>query len=194
MRQIPEPMADKLASAAGEFASSWDDVRIDDIATASGVPRATLYYYFSSKEEILGFLLERVLNDLASAVATVDDETEPVPQRLRAVVRAQLAHLGDNPALAQLLTSNLGKASKLPDLAAAIDRAFHRPVRRLLAVGAEKGLLRQVDPDLAATALYGAVTVVGLRQLVFEGNLDADAVTAQLVPMFWSGLKPDGAL
>ena len=127
-------------------------------------------------------------------MATVDDETEPVPQRLRAVVRAQLAHLGDNPALAQLLTSNLGKASKLPDLAAAIDRAFHRPVRRLLAVGAEKGLLRQVDPDLAATALYGAVTVVGLRQLVFEGNLDADAVTAQLVPMFWSGLKPDGAL
>jgi len=187
-------MAEKLAAAAGGFASSWDDVRIDDIAAASGVPRATLYYYFSSKEEILGFLLERVLNDLASAVATVDDETEPVPQRLRAVVRAQLAHLGDNPALAQLLTSNLGKASKLPDLAAAIDRAFHRPVRRLLAVGAEKGLLRQVDPDLAATALYGAVTVVGLRQLVFEGNLDADAVTAQLVPMFWSGLKPDGAL
>lgn len=191
MRQIPEPMAQKLAAAAGDFASSWDDVRIDDIATASGIPRATLYYYFSSKEEILGFLLERVLDDLETAVAGVDHEDQPVPERLRAVVRAQLAHLGDNPALAQLLISNLGKASKLPDLAAAIERAFHRPVRQLLALGATNGALRPVDPDLAATALYGAVTVVGLRQLVFDGHLDADDVTQQLVPMFWTGLQPD---
>jgi AcrR family transcriptional regulator len=190
MRQIPEPMAQKLAAAAGDFASSWDDVRTDDIAAASGIPRATLYYYFSSKEEILGFLLERVLDDLETAVTDLDHEDQPVPERLRAVVRAQLAHLGDNPALAQLLTSNLGKASKLPDLAAAIDRAFHRPVRRLLSLGAANGELRPVDPDLAATALYGAVTVVGLRQLVVDGHLDADEVTQQLVPMFWTGLQP----
>ena len=54
-------MADKLLATAGELALSWDEVRTEDIAEASGIPRATLYYYFSSKDEILQFLLTRML-------------------------------------------------------------------------------------------------------------------------------------
>ena len=192
MRAVPDAMADKLMSTAGEFVASWDDVRIDDIAAASGVPRATLYYYFSSKEDVLAFLLRRMLDRLTESVASADDETMAVPERLAAVVRAQLAHLAEYPATAQLLTSNLGKAGKLPDIAAAINASFHEPVRRLLALGGADGSIRAVDPELAATALYGAVTVVGLRCLVFEGGIDVDAVSKQILPMFWSGLRPEG--
>jgi AcrR family transcriptional regulator len=165
MRSVPESMANKLMSAAGEFVASWDDVRIDDIAAASGVPRATLYYYFSSKENVLAFLLRRMLDQLTDAVADADDDSLAIPERLAAVVRAQLAHLAEYPAPAQPLTSNLGKAGKLPDIAAAISTSFHEPARRLLALGASDGSFRKVDSELAATALYGAVTVVGLRCL-----------------------------
>lgn len=193
MRSVPEAMADKLMSAAGELVASWDDVRIDDIAAASGVPRATLYYYFSSKEDVLAFLLRRMLDRLTVAVADADDVTLAVPDRLAAVVRAQLVHLAEYPATAQLLTSNLGKAGKLPDIAAAIDASFHEPVRRLLALGGTDGSIRVVDPDLAATALYGAVTIVGLRCLVVEGGIDVDAVSTQILPLVWSSLRPDGA-
>jgi AcrR family transcriptional regulator len=183
-------MADKLMATAAQFAASWDDVRIDDIAAASGVPRATLYYYFSSKEDVLAFLLRRMLDRLAEAVSAADDPEAQLPARLAAVVRAQLAHLDEFPATAQLLTSNLGKAGKLPDIAAGINAAFHEPVRRLLALGAEAGTFRAIDPELAATALYGAVTVVGLRCLLIDGGIDVDAVSSELIPMFWSGLRP----
>ncbi|QYG94414.1 TetR/AcrR family transcriptional regulator [Iamia sp. SCSIO 61187] len=191
MRAVPEAMADKLIATAGGFVASWDDVRIDDIAAASGVPRATLYYYFSSKEDVLAFLLRRMLDRLTESVADADDPTLAVPERLAAVVRAQLAHLAEYPATAQLLTSNLGKAGKLPDIAAAINASFHEPVRKLLVLGGRDGSIRAVDPELAATALYGAVTVVGLRCLVIDGGLDAEAVSSELVPMFWSGLRPE---
>jgi AcrR family transcriptional regulator len=192
MRTVPDAMADKLMSTAGELVASWDDVRIDDIAATSGVPRATLYYYFSSKEDVLAFLLRRMLDRLTESVADADDEAMAVPERLAAVVRAQLAHLAEYPATAQLLTSNLGKAGKLPDIAAAINASFHEPVRRLLVLGGAEGSIRPVDPELAATALYGAVTVVGLRCLVIEGGIDVAAVSEQILPMFWSGLRPGG--
>ncbi len=110
-RTVPASMADKLLATAGELAPSWDDVRTDDIAEASGIPRATLYYYFSSKDEILQFLLTRMLQRLTEAVVAAEDPESPVPERLAAVVRAQLAHLGEFPATAQLLTANLGKAA-----------------------------------------------------------------------------------
>lgn len=193
MREVPKAMAAKLLASADGLVTSWDDVRMDDIASTSGVPRATLYYYFSSKEDVLAFLLRQLLDALTEAVALADQPDQPVPDRLAAVVRAQLSHLGESPAVAQLLVSNLGKAGKLPDIAAAINAAFHDPVRRLLVLGAEDGSLRAVDPELAATALYGAVTVVGLRCLVIEGSIDVDRVTAQLLPMFWAGLQPAGS-
>ena len=191
MRAVPEAMAEKLMATAGEFVASWDDVRIDDIAAASGVPRATLYYYFSSKEDILAFMLRRMLDRLTEAVAAADHADDDLPTRLAAVIRAQLSHLGEYPATAQLLISNLGKAGKLPDIAAAINASFHEPVRRLLAQGAADGSFRSVESEMAATALYGAVTIIGLRCLLIDGSIDVDAVSAQIVPMFWSGLRPE---
>lgn len=192
-RSVPAPMADKLLATAGELAPSWDEVRTEDIAEASGIPRATLYYYFSSKDEILQFLLTRMLERLTEAVAAAEDPEAPVPERLASVVRAQLAHLGEFPATAQLLTANLGKAGKLPDLAAGINAAFHEPVRRLLALGAQDATLRPVNPEIAATALYGAVTVIGLRSLVIDNRINVDAISAQLLPLFWSGIRPDAS-
>ncbi len=191
MRPAPDAMADKLMATSGELAASWDDIRIGDIAAASGVPRATLYYYFSSKEDVLQFLLRRMLDRLTAAVAAADDPEADPPERLAAVVRAQLAHLGEFPATAQLLTSNLGKAGKLPDIAAGINEAFHEPVRRLLALGSETGTLRPVDPEIAATALYGAVTIVGLRSLLIDGEIDVESISKEILPMFWSGLRPE---
>ena len=88
-RSVPAPMADKLLATAGELALSWDEVRTEDIAEASGIPRATLYYYFSSKDEILQFLLTRMLERLTDAVAAAEDPDAAIPDRLAAVVRAQ---------------------------------------------------------------------------------------------------------
>lgn len=193
MRAVPEAIAEKLMATAGEFVASWDDVRIDDIAKASGVPRATLYYNFASKDDVLAFMLRRMLDRLTEAVAAADHPDDDLPTRLESAMRAQLAHIGEYPATAQLLISNLGKAGKLPDIAAAINTAFHEPVRRLLAQGAADGSFRPVEPELAATALYGAVTIIGLRCLLIDGSIDVEGVSSQILPMFWSGLRPESS-
>ena len=67
-RPVPEGLAAKLTSAASDLALSFDEVRMEDIATASGIPRATLYYYFAGKEDILAFLLRSLLDDVAAEV------------------------------------------------------------------------------------------------------------------------------
>ena len=47
-------MAAKLLASAARL-TDMADVRMDDIAQASGIPRATLYYYFEGKDDILAF-------------------------------------------------------------------------------------------------------------------------------------------
>lgn len=191
MREIPADMASRLTEAATTFISSFEEVRMEDIASAAGVSRTRLYYYFAGKDDILAFLLREMLDDLTTAAADAGRGEGPPPVRLAAVIRAQLSHLNARPALAQLLIANLGRAGKLPDIAARVHDGFVEPVKRLLAEGAADGTFRALpDDNLGAEALFGAVLVIGLRYLVTEGSIDVDRVVGLIGPMFWNGIAP----
>ena len=47
MREIPSQIADRLSAAAELFAErGLNDTKIEDIAAATGIAKATLYYYY----------------------------------------------------------------------------------------------------------------------------------------------------
>jgi len=189
VQEIPEDIARRLRETAETFGTSFDDMTMEAIVEATGVARATLYYHFRSREQVLAFLLSATLRDIAEAVESAASEDAPAQERLVGVVRAQLETMATNPATTQLLVANLGRAGKLPDIAAGIDRAFRVPVQQLLVEGAGAGAFKAVDPELTATAIFGAVTVVGLNALMREGQLDVDKVLAGLV-VLWGGIEP----
>jgi TetR/AcrR family transcriptional regulator len=91
MREIPPQIAERLSAAAELFAErGLNDTKIEDIAAATAIAKATLYYYFAGKEDILTFLLEDGLRDVAEDVATIVHSDGTGAQRLGAVISAQL--------------------------------------------------------------------------------------------------------
>lgn len=193
MREMPAEMAANLRDAADRLLDSFDDVQMHGIAEAAGVARSSLYYYFANKDDVLGFLLRSMLEELTTATTEAASGPGTPSDRLSAVIRAQLEHLNQHPAAGQQLVANLGRAGKLPDIAAQVHQGFEVPVRQLLAQGAADGTLRALaDEDLGATALFGAVLVIGLRALVVDGHIDVDRVMAMIGPMFWHGIAPPG--
>lgn len=193
MREVPAELAAKLEAASNSFIASFDDLNMNDIAVAAGVSRSSLYYYFAGKDDVLGFLLRAMVDELADSSLAASTGEGDAATRLRAVIRAQWETLNAHPTTSQLLIANLGRAGKLPDIAARVREGFHDPVRRLLTEGASEGTFRTLaDTELAATALFGAVLVIGLEALVLHGGIDVDAVTETIGPMFWFGIAPDG--
>jgi AcrR family transcriptional regulator len=193
MRPVPAKLASKLYGAADLIADRGiGDAKIDEIADAAGIPKATLYYYFSGKDGILAFLLHDMLEMIAGEVGTASQSEGSARDRLRAVMRAQLAAMLDNPAVCRALVGDLGRATRLPDLAAALETAFHAPVARLLSEGAEDGSLRPVDDSFAtALSIFGAVTVAGLSNAVLGTAPDAKEVADDIFDLFLQGLKVD---
>src|SRR5437868_2357564 len=132
MRPIPTSIAERLPSAAETFAEQgFEETRIEDLAAATGIPKATLYYYFAGKAEILGFLLARLLNSIAQAVSEASDAAGSARARLERVIGAQLQVMADNPAACRALLADFGRAGRMPEIAAALSAAFHEPVRRI---------------------------------------------------------------
>ncbi|MDR7085757.1 AcrR family transcriptional regulator [Aeromicrobium panaciterrae] len=192
MRALPVQLATKLYGAAELMADQGlDNTKIDDIAEASGVPKATLYYYFAGKEEILAFLLKDLLTAIAGDVAVAVAADGQASERLVGVVRAQLDVMVRHPALCRALVGDLGRATRLPELAAALSAAFYEPVEELLREGAKDGSLRATeDPMSEAVMIFGTVTVVGLMEAIFGPQNDPENIARGVSRLLLDGLAP----
>lgn len=190
MTTVPPSLAKRLRGAGSVFAArGFASARIEDVAHATGIPRATLYYHFRSKENLLAYVLQTQLDQLRDGVVAAVGVDAPVPERLRRVVHAVLAVMAADPAAARLIVDNLGGAGSLGDVVVALRSSFHEPVERLIAEGVTAGSLASVDPGSTAAAVFGAVVLTGLYFLVSDDSLDPVPATDQVCALVLDGLR-----
>lgn len=191
MREVPASITTRLHLAAERIAErGLDHTKVDDIAGLAGIPRATLYYHFAGKEEILAHLLTDVIAAVARAVEAAAAGFGTARQRLTRVVEAQLTVMADKPATCRALLSEFGRVERIPVLARAIEDAYYAPVRRLLHEGAKDGSLRPVDGGVGSRFVLGAVTVNGLAAVVRDGVVDPRVLTSEVMGLLLGGLAP----
>jgi len=191
MRRLPAALVSQIYAAAEPIADNGlDQTKIDDIAAATGVPKATLYYYFTGKEEILAFLLAEMLSLMEGRVAVAAAGVGTARDRLAAVVEAQFSVMFDHPAVFRAFIGELGRAGRLPGIVVAIRGAFHVPVEHLLREGEADGSLRHLDdPAAASSAVFGAVTLNALQHLLERDQADPNAVAAATLDVLITGLR-----
>ena len=167
MRTLPPDMREKVMRAAELFADSGlDGTKMEEIAAATGVPKATLYYYFEGKEDILAFLFREVLGEVAEAIDAALRTEGTAADRLRAAIVAHLRVMEQFPAASRALQFDLGRAARIPQIDERIQTAFRGPIRQLLGEGAADGSLRTVaHPRTVAVAILGTVTTVGINTI-----------------------------
>jgi AcrR family transcriptional regulator len=189
---VPAAVAAKLYGATDLIAArGLDSTKIEDIAAASGVPKATLYYYFKGKDDILAFLLRDSLGDLAREVAAAADTPGLGSDRLAAVVRAQVAHTMTRPGTSRALVGDLGRAIRLPDLASAVQEAFYEPIARVLHAGAADGSLRELpDPQSASISLFGAIMMTAMLHNVIGTQKSPRDVADEVLGLVLNGVAP----
>ena len=191
MRRVPAQIAARLPAAAELFADrGLEDTKVEDIAAATGVPKATLYYYFAGKEEILAFLFQDTLQHMADEVAMAVQAPDSAATRLTAVVDAQLRVMADQPAVCQALVGNLGRAGRIPEIATAITDAYYTPLQQLLDEGVRDGSLRPTeDPTTTAMVLFGAVTISALSYLATDRPLSPESLSPSILAVVLEGLR-----
>jgi AcrR family transcriptional regulator len=161
-----------LTAAKAVFADAgYHGASIHAIIERAQIARGTFYLYFESKAAVFASILDQAMAELRARIhrIEVDDAGAPPPQlQLRAQVVAALEYVVQDRALAVLLMS----AGHTPDAEASARLAqFFAEVRDLLRrafeTGVKIGLLRAVQPDLAAAAVLGMVRGT-VEQLITE--------------------------
>ena len=189
MKTPPPELTERLIAVSDRLDGTDFDVTIDEVAKLAEVPRATLYYYFSGKEDLITFFLNQkfslVRDAITAAAASEGSAADRLMEAMTAILHAQAEH----PALCTELPIAVKRAGIMGEVMANADRVMMTPMRELLIEGRATGEFAIPDVDLAATALMGALSFVGMMQLAMTGTLDADAVSEKLVPLLVNGLR-----
>lgn len=188
-----------LRQAAAVFrARGYHQASIRDIARATGVSLAGLYYYFSSKEDLLYLIQRHAFETILTAARGGLEGIDTPEERLRVLVGIHLRFFLEHPNEMKVLTHEeawLGKERGRE--VRAIKRAYYRlcfdQVERLCR---ERGL-KGVNTRLAVLSLFGMMNWI---YTWYNPKIDPDAAACAeaMASIFLDGVlgsaaRPEGA-
>jgi AcrR family transcriptional regulator len=150
-----------LEVAVGEFiARGYDATSMEDLSRAAGITKSSFYHHFTGKEALLRAALERALDGLFALLDEPGATTGSPVERLRHIVRGQVAVLQRDLPYVTLLLRVRGN-TETERWALERRRAFDARIAALVKEAVEAGEIRAgVDPALAARLLSGLVNSV----------------------------------
>lgn len=189
VKEPPADLAERLWQVSDEILAVGNDVKIDELAELTGVPRATIYYYFSGKDDVMSFLLGQKVERASTVVAEAAAGAGTPAERLERVVRAMLQQMAEHPSLCTRLMCWMATAGA-EQIVIEAQGSFLAPVRALFAEGQASGEFAEIDPVDATTAIMGAVSMVAMRHTV-HGDFDPVAVGDALIPRLLDGVRSE---
>ena len=185
-------LATILQQAAAVFCTrGYHRASIRDIARATGVSLAGLYYYFSSKEELL-YLIQRHTFEaiLAGAQQSMAPAASP-EERLRALIQLHVQFFLEHPNEMKVLTHEdecLGKVHGRE--VRAIKRAYYRLCLEQVEALKASRHLHLLNARLAVLLLFGMMNWI---YTWYNPRIDPDAVTCAetMADIFLRGVLGD---
>ena len=166
----PEPAGteQRILTAAIRLLADDAKASMSDVASATGVGRATLYRHFASREELLRAIRLESLRECRQALEDVPAPDAGFEEGLRQVIAALLRVLDRYRVLAAAPPADRSDPEQRPLL-----EEIERPLLDLFRRGAAAGeVAPDLDPGLILVMLSGMLT--GARRAIAEGRLSAD--------------------
>jgi AcrR family transcriptional regulator len=179
-----------IRAAAREFnRKGYHNTSLDDIAARLEVTKPTVYYYVTSKEQLLFECFVAGVEQIHAAFRAVRELALPARERLNAVLR----HYGE--AVASEFGWCMVRAED-QDLSPAMSRhikslksEIDQGIRRLIREGIQDGSIEPCDPKMTAFALAGALNWIAhwYRE---DQSLTPAQIAGAFVTIFEGGRRP----
>jgi AcrR family transcriptional regulator len=135
----------------------FGSLRMQDIADHLNMTKGNLYYYFSSKQELLFHCHMKCMDVSIVALAAVEHDKRDAAQKLRWLLSQHIYGILEEAYGAVLLTDLEDLAPDHRRQYVALRDRFERGVRSLVREGIGAGLFRKTDPRIATFSILGAI-------------------------------------
>ena len=169
----------------------YDATSIEEITATVGVAKGTLYYHFSSKEEIFNFLVEEGIKLLQNSI---DIKTSKLPNyidKLKAIILIQIKIVVKyEDIITILLTQFLGKKARNQKCKKLVYEYINK-IEEIVKEGIKKGQIKQGNSQAIASEIYGLICSSLVYKLRNNGQIEIMKLYKEFENTIIQGLKID---
>lgn len=169
----------------------YDATSIEEITATVGVAKGTLYYHFSSKEEIFNFLVEEGIKLLQNSI---DIKTSKLPNyidKLKAIILIQIKIVVKyEDIITILLTQFLGKKARNQKCQKLVYEYINK-IEEIVKEGIKKGQIKQGSSQAIASEIYGLICSSLVYKLRNNGQIEIMKLYKEFENTIIQGLKID---
>ncbi len=132
----------------------YDATSIEEITAITGVAKGTLYYHFSSKEEIFNFLVEEGMKLLKMSIEIKTSKCETTIDKLKAIVLIQLKGIKKYENILAIVMSQVWGNEPRNVLCKEKVIEYINVIQKIIEEGFEKGDIKQCNSEALACELF----------------------------------------
>jgi AcrR family transcriptional regulator len=177
------------AAARAFNARGFHNTSLDDIATALGVTKPTLYYYVENKEQLLFESFCAGLEPVRAAVRDARASGRSARERLHGVLLRYAQAIASEFGWCMVRAEDQDLSAEMRTHVKALKSEIDQGIRRLIREGIADGSIGACDPKMTAFALAGALNWIAHWYRDSQPQ-SASQVADAFVALFENGLRP----
>lgn len=135
----------------------YDATSIEDITATVGVAKGTLYYHFSSKEEIFDFLVEEGIKLLQNSVDIKTAKYTNYLDKIKSVILIQIKIVDKYEDLINIILSQLWGKEKRNQKCQKLVFEYINKIEKIITGGMDAGQIKIGDSKIIASEIYGLI-------------------------------------
>ncbi len=173
------------------FERGYEATTTQDIGAALGLLKGSVYYYISSKEELLFELIEQYHDDTRVYFEAILASEASALEKLAALIATETAHTATNLTKSSLFYTEWRSLSPERRHSILEERRRHeKAVEQWIQEAQAAGDIRaDVDPKIATLAIFGMVNSV-YRWFSGDGRRTAEQIGQSFSDLVLNGLTP----
>ena len=133
----------------------YDATSIEDITATVGVAKGTLYYHFSSKEEIFEFLIGEGVKLLKNSIEIKTEKLDKAIDKIKAIVLIELKVLVKYEDFMTIVLSEIWGSGPRSVLCKNYVFDYIQLIEKIVKEGMEKGEIIEGDANVIASGIFG---------------------------------------
>ena len=166
----------------------YEATSIEEITATVGVAKGTLYYHFSSKEEIFNFLVEEGMKLLKNSIQIKTDKVSNYIDKIRAIILIQIKVIVKYESLITIVLSQMWGKEERNKRSRKYVFEYLSIVEDIVREGIEKGEIIDKNPEVIASEIFRLTSSCLIYKLKLEEKIDIQLMYKEIEKIAISGI------
>ena len=167
----------------------YDATSIEEITATVGVAKGTLYYHFSSKEEIFNFLVEEGVKLLQNSIEIKTAKLDNYIDKIKAIILIEIKIVNKYENLIKILLSQFyGKEARNQKCQEHIYKYIDK-IEGIVKEGIEKEQIKKGNSKVIASEIYGLICSSLVYKLTNQEDFEVMKIYREFENTLIDGLK-----